>query len=152
MTPTGKAPTPPHLPLSRWPAPKHQLCPERQKNKKQNPFYEGLEICNLGRATSQRPAPSPAHQCYLTCSRLSMSARNPDSRGTSRTAMLEEPVCNHLPMRGERDRLLNSSPAVEFMDPSVPTTPEPAWLVAHLHKHPWLGRWSAHFTAKTLRP
>lgn len=32
----------------------------------------------------------------LTLSKLSISAQKPDNRGTSRTAMLDEPACSHL--------------------------------------------------------
>lgn len=55
----------------------------------------------------REPGPGP-RSClalslqHLTCSRLSISARNPENNGTSKTAMLEDPECSHLPMRTKR--------------------------------------------------
>lgn len=51
------------------------------------------------------PHPSPALPSHpLTCSRLSISARNPENKGTSNTAMFEDPECSHLPMGTKREK------------------------------------------------
>lgn len=56
----------------------------------------------------REPGPGP-RSClalslqHLTCSKLSMSARNPENSGTSKTAMLEDPECSHLPMQREKE-------------------------------------------------
>lgn len=91
-------PIPPHLPLSGCLAPKNQLCPERPKKKKK--IMKGWEFATWT-GQSARDCRAPAYRRHLTCSRLSRSTRKPESRGTSRTAILEDPACSHLPMRGE---------------------------------------------------
>lgn len=56
------------------------------------------------------PYPSPALPSHpLTCSRLSISARNPENKGTSNTAMFEDPECSHLPMGTKREKMGTNS-------------------------------------------